>query len=290
MPGMRKFRLSRIAGLAALLGLALLMAAPAVFLLSGALMSSGELGENLGPVLGGGPGKTDFARWTLLPREPTLRSEVELLLDSPEFFHMFWNSVKIAAGALLGQGLAGAPAAWGFARYRFPGRRAVFGLYIVLMLMPFQVTMLSSYIAIDRLGLKDSLWAVILPSAFSTFPVYIMYRSFRSIPEAILESARLDARNAVQIFLYIGLPLGSAGVASAMVLGFLECWNLIEQPLAFLRDQSRWPLSLYLPDIGLARAGPAFAGSLVALVPAVLVFLSGRDFLEQGIVAAAVKE
>lgn len=286
---MGRHSLSRAAWLAVLAALAGLMAAPVLFLVSGAFMSSGELNDDLGPVLGGGMGPAGFARWTLLPREPTLRSEVELLLDSPEFFHMFWNSVRLTAGALVGQAAVGAPAAWGFARYRFPGRRALFGLYVVLMLMPFQVTMLSGYIAIDRLGLKDSLWSVILPAAFSTFPVYIMYRSFRSIPEAILESAQLDARNALQVFLYVGLPLGAAGLASAMVLGFLECWSLIEQPLAFLREPERWPLALYLPDIGTARAGPAFAGSLVALVPAALVFLAGRDFLEQGIVAAAVK-
>lgn len=284
---MRKFSLWRALGLAMLVGLAALMAAPVVFMLGGAFMSSGELSDNLGPVLGGNGG--GFAHWTLLPREPTLRSEVELLLDSPEFFHMFWNSVKIAAGALLGQLAVGAPAAWGFARYRFPGRRVLFGLYVTLMLMPFQVTMLSSYLAIDRLGLRDSLWAVIMPSAFSTFPVYIMYRSFYTIPDAVIESAMLDARNGWQVFRYVGLPLGGPGVASAMVLGFLECWNLIEQPLAFLRDAVKWPLSLYLPNIGLVTAGPAFAGSLVALVPAVLVFLSGRDYLEAGIAAAAVK-
>jgi len=286
---MRRNLLSRLPGLVLLCGLALLMCVPAAFLLSGAFMSTGELAENLGPVLPQGYGSRGFASWTLLPREPTLRPEAELL-DSPEYFHMFWNSVWITAGVLLGQITVGAPAAWGFARYQFPGRRALFGLYIILMLMPFQVTMLSSFLSIDRLGLMDSLWAVILPSAFSTFPVYIMYRSFRSIPEPILESARLDARNGFQIFWHIGLPLGSAGVASALVLGFLESWNLIEQPLAFLEDKSLWPLSLYLPDIGLDRAGPAFAGSLVALVPALLVFLGGRDFLEQGIVAAAVKE
>lgn len=287
---MRKKLLPRLPGLALLCGMALLIFAPVVFLLGGAFMSAGELKENLGPVLAPAYGSEGFAGWTLLPREPTLRAEVELLLDSPEYFHMFWNSVWITAGVLLGQITVGAPAAWGFARYRFPGKRALFGLYIILMLMPFQVTMLSSFLAIDRLGLMDSLWAVILPSAFSTFPVYIMYRSFRSIPEAILESARLDARNGFQIFWHIGLPLGSAGVASALVLGFLESWNLIEQPLAFLKDKALWPLSLYLPNIGLNRAGPAFAGSLVALVPALLVFLGGRDFLEQGIVAAAVKE
>lgn len=268
--------------------LGLLVCSPVIALVSGSLMSAGELSQNLAPILSeGGKG---YVRWSLLPRSPTLRSQVELLLDSPEFFHMFWNSVKITGGILLGQLLLGAPAAWGLARFHFRFRKALFTLYLILMLMPFQVTMLSSFLVLDRLSLLDTPWAVILPGAFSTFPVFLMYRFFRSIPEAILESAKLDARNAFQIFWHIGVPLGSAGIVSALVLGFLESWNLIEQPLAFLKDQALWPLSLYLPNISLGRAGPAFAGSVLALVPAFLVFLSGRDYLEQGITAAAIKE
>lgn len=284
---MPKKLLRRLPVLIPLCGLGALMCAPVLSLLSGAFMSQRELLEHLGPVLADQKG---FASWPLLPRVPSLRSTVELLLDSPEFFHMFWNSVWVTGGILIGQLAVGAPAAWAFARYRFPFQRVLFGLYVVLMLMPFQVTMLSGFLALDRLGLIDTLWAVILPSAFSTFPVYIMYRFFRSIPASILESARLDARNAFQIFWHIGIPLGSAGMVSAAVLGFLECWNLIEQPLAFLKTKALWPLSLYLPNISLDRAGPAFAGSVLALIPASLVFLSGRDYLEQGIVAAAIKE
>lgn len=281
-------KLRRVIVLIGLGGLAVLMCSPVVFLFSGAIMDSGELREYLSPVLLNRRGC--YAQWSLLPQYPSLSPAVELLLDSPEFFHMFWNSVAITVGILGGQLLVGAPAAWGFARYDFPLRGPLFALYLILMLMPFQVTMLSSFLALDRMGINDTLWAVILPCAFSTFPVFIMYRFFRSIPQSIIESAMLDARNAFQIFWHIGVPLGSAGIVSAMVLGFLECWNLIEQPMAFLKTKTLWPLSFYLPNIGLSNAGPAFAGALVTLVPAFLVFLSGRDYLEQGIVASAVKE
>ena len=112
------------------------------------------------------------------PMYPTLRAYVELLLDSPGYFVMFWNSIRVTAGILLGQILVGVPAAWAFARYDFPLKKPVFTVYITLMMMPFQVTMLSNYLVLDRLGLMDTLWAVILPGAFSTFPVFIMYRFF----------------------------------------------------------------------------------------------------------------
>ena len=260
---------------------------PLAFLLGGSFMGTQEVLQKLGPVLGDMNG---FASWSLIPQYPTLRPYVELLLDSPQFFVMFWNSVRLTAGVLFGQMIVGVPAAWGFARYDFPGKGALFTLYIVLMLMPFQVTMVSNYLVLNRLSLLDTHMGIILPAVFSTFPVFIMYRFFRGIPRSLIESARLDGASEWQIFWRIGLPLGSAGVMSAMVLSFLECWSMIEQPMTFLKNRSLWPLSLYLPDIAADRAGLALAASVTALIPAILVFLYGQTYLEQGIIAAGVKE
>lgn len=260
---------------------------PLAFLLGGSFMGTQEVLQKLGPVLGDMKG---FASWSLIPQYPTLRPYVELLLDSPPFFVMFWNSVRLTAGVLFGQMIVGVPAAWGFARYDFPGKGALFTLYIVLMLMPFQVTMVSNYLVLNRLSLLDTHMGIILPAVFSTFPVFIMYRFFRGIPRSLIESARLDGASEWQIFWRIGLPLGSAGVMSAMVLSFLECWSMIEQPMTFLKNRSLWPLSLYLPDIAADRAGLALAASVTALIPAILVFLYGQTYLEQGIIAAGVKE
>lgn len=260
---------------------------PLAFLLGGSFMGTQEVLQKLGPVLSDMKG---FASWSLIPQYPTLRPYVELLLDSPQFFVMFWNSVRLTAGVLFGQMIVGVPAAWGFARYDFPGKGALFTLYIVLMLMPFQVTMVSNYLVLNRLSLLDTHMGIILPVVFSTFPVFIMYRFFRGIPRSLIESARLDGASEWQIFWRIGLPLGSAGIMSAMVLSFLECWSMIEQPMTFLKNRSLWPLSLYLPDIAADRAGLALAASVTALIPAILVFLYGQTYLEQGIIAAGVKE
>ena len=93
-----------------------------------------------------------------------------------------------------------------------------------------------------------------------------------------------------RIFRKIGLPLASNGILSAVVLGFLEYWSLIEQPLAFLEDQSLWPLSLYLPEISLSQAGYSFAASVITLIPPAFVFLIGQDYLEKGIAASGLKE
>ncbi|MEG0086274.1 MAG: carbohydrate ABC transporter permease, partial [Niameybacter sp.] len=214
----------------------------------------------------------------------------ELLLDSPEFFAMFWNSVKLVVPILVGQVCFGMPAAWGFARYKFPFKKTLFTLYIALMLMPFQVTMVPNYLVLDKLQLLDTRAAIIWPMIFSTFPVFIMYRFFKSIPEAMIEAIQIDGAGHLKTFWYIGLPLGAPGIVSAMVLGFLEYWNMIEQPLTFIQNKSLWPLSLYLPKITIDQLGVSIVASVVMLIPALLVFLWGQNDLEAGIRVAGLKE
>lgn len=272
-----------------LLGLlALLALYPVFFLIMGSLMGNDELAEYLGAVI---VQKEGFVDVPLLPVYPTLKHFVEIFLDSPEFFVMFWNSIQITFGVLAGQLVVATMVAWGLAKYDFPGKRGCLLIYMILMLLPFQVLMLSEYLVLDKLNLTDSLWGIILPGVFSAFPVFIMYRFFREIPDSLIESARLDGAREWQLFWYIALPLGSSGVIASMVLEFLEYWSLIEQPMTFLKDKSLFPLSVFLPDItSIGRSGMAFAASVVTFIPALLVFLGGQDYLEQGIMAGAVKE
>ena len=128
------------------------------------------------------------------------------------------------------------------------------------------------------------------PGGFSTFPIFIMYRFSKGFLWRFWKRQDLTVQVSLNWFFIVAIPLGSPGVISAIVLGFLEYWNLIEQPMAFLKTKELWPLSLYLPNIELEQAGFAFAASVVALAPAVLVFLSGQDYLEQGICLYGGKE
>lgn len=261
---------------------------PVFFLVAGSFMGNDELKQYLGAVIAGSGGYADFP---LLPQYPTLQHYIKILLDSPEFFVMFWNSVKITFGVLAGQLVVGTMAAWGFAKYDFPWKKGFFLIYMILMLLPFQVLMLSDYLVLDKLKLTDSLWGIILPGIFSTFPVFIMYRFFTEIPDSLLESAKLDGAKEWQLFFYLALPIGSSGIIASMVLGFLEYWSLIEQPLTFLKDKSLFPLSVFLPDVTrVNQSGMAFAASVLTFFPALLVFLGGQEYLEQGIMAGAVKE
>lgn len=274
--------------------IAMLLSAAALFvwvplwmLLSASFMGSREMVHNLAPVLSEEAG---YAHWPILPQYPTLKPYVELLLDAPEFFTMFWNSCRQVFPIVAGQIVIGAPAAWAFARFRFRGKGVLYALYIILMLMPFQVTMVSSYFVLDRLGMMNTVWAIILPGAVSAFPVFLMIRFFAAIPSAMTEAASLDGAGAWQIFIHLGLPLGVPGILSAVVLGFLEYWNALEQPMTFLKDQTLWPLSLYLPTVTAENAGASLAASVIMLTPALLIFLFGQKYLEAGIAASGMKD
>lgn len=291
---MKKFRPRRflasavpIAVTIILFAAGLLFCLPIFAVILGSLKSDRELMSALIAVIGDGQGTV---QWHFLPLYPTAKHFVNLLFYTPEFFTVFWNSMKIAALILLGQLFVAIPSAWGFAKFSFRGKGALFLSYVILMLMPFGVMMLPSYLVLNKMHLMNTHWAVILPAVFSTFPVFLMYRGFCAIPKDLYEAAKIDGAREWQIFFKIGIPLGSPGILSALVLGFLEYWNMIEQPLAFLSDPSLWPLSLYLPEINILKAGMALAASVVTLMPAVFVFFMGQDYLEQGIVSSGMKE
>lgn len=273
--------------LAVLLVLVILICFPVWFAVTGAFSAQWELEANLSPVFLDAEG---MAAWSVLPAAPTLRSLVEVLLDSPGFFTMFWNSVVISLGILVGQLLVDVPAAWALARFSLRGKKAILTIYIVLMLMPFQVLMFPQYLVLRKLELLDTLGAVILPAIFSAFPVFLLHRFFQAIPQEILEAARLDGAGELRIFCRIALPLGAPGILSVGILTFLDSWNMIEQPMTYLKTKALWPLSLFLPEIEMADIGMGFGAALLMLIPALLLFLSCQDDLEQGIALSGGKD
>ncbi|MBC5743255.1 carbohydrate ABC transporter permease [Lachnospiraceae bacterium MD308] len=266
-----------------LAALLIFMVMPLIMLCTNSLMGKQELMETCGAVLSDYGTKT---RFSLFPQYPTLQAYVRLLLDSPEYFKAFWNSAILSVGVLAGQLLITVPAAWAFARFEFPGKSAVRFLYILLLLLPFQVTMVSGYLVLDTLKLLDTYLAVILPGVFSALPMFILSKSFAAIPKETIEAAKIDGAGNFCIFARIGIPLGMPGIFSVLVLGFLEYWNAVEQPLTYLKTETLKPLSLYLPMMVKEEIRSAFAASIITLLPAVLLFLCGRESLEKGIAAS----
>ena len=262
------------------------MVFPLFMLTANSLMGRQELLETCGAVL------ADYgenAKLRIFPMYPTLRAYVRLLLDSPEYFTAFWNSMIQTVLVLAGQLLAAVPAAWAFSQFRFPGKKVLWFLYMLLMILPFQVTMVSGYLVLNTMDLMDTRAAVILPGIFSTLPVFILQKTFAGIPKELLEAAKIDGAGDLRIFVSMGIPLGMPGIFSILILGFLEYWNTIEQPMTYLKTEALWPLSLYLPQMVNTEIAAAFAASIITLLPALLLFFYGQDSLEQGIVASGVK-
>ena len=217
------------------------MVFPLFMLTANSLMGRQELLETCGAVL------ADYgenAKLRIFPMYPTLRAYVRLLLDSPEYFTAFWNSMIQTVLVLAGQLLAAVPAAWAFAQFRFPGKKVLWFLYMLLMILPFQVTMVSGYLVLNTMDLMDTRAAVILPGIFSTLPVFILQKTFAGIPKELLEAAKIDGAGDLRIFVSMGIPLGMPGIFSILILGFLEYWNTIEQPMTYLKTEALWPLSL----------------------------------------------
>ena len=262
------------------------MVFPLFMLTANSLMGRQELLETCGAVLAD---YGESANLRVFPMYPTLRAYVRLLLDSPEYFTAFWNSMIQTILVLAGQLLAAVPAAWAFAQFRFPGKKVLWFLYMLLMILPFQVTMVSGYLVLNTMDLMDTRAAVILPGIFSTLPVFILQKTFAGIPKELLEAAKIDGAGDLRIFVSMGIPLGMPGIFSILILGFLEYWNTIEQPMTYLKTEALWPLSLYLPQMVNTEIAAAFAASIITLLPALLLFFYGQDSLEQGIVASGVK-
>lgn len=264
-----------------------LMLLPLCLMVTNSFLGVREIQEAYGIVLEESGEEFSFR---ILPQYFTLRPYVELLLDSPDFFVMFWNSSRQVFPILLGQIVIGMPAAWAFARFQFRGRKILFFGYMVLMILPFQVTMVSNYILLSKLSLMDTHLGLIVSGIFSTFPVFLMEKFFKALPEAMLDAARVDGASELQIFIKLGIPLGMPGMMSSVILCFLEYWNAIEAPMTFLKTKAKFPLSLYLPNITTDQLSSSFAASIVMMIPAVLIFLWGRDYLQQGIEASGLKE
>lgn len=262
------------------------MVFPLFMLTANSLMGRQELLETCGAVLAD---YGESVKLRVFPMYPTLRAYVRFLLDSPEYFTAFWNSMIQTILVLAGQLLAAVPAAWAFAQFRFPGKKVLWFLYMLLMILPFQVTMVSGYLVLNTMDLMDTRAAVILPGIFSTLPVFILQKTFAGIPKELLEAAKIDGAGDLRIFVSMGIPLGMPGIFSILILGFLEYWNTIEQPMTYLKTEALWPLSLYLPQMVNTEIAAAFAASIITLLPALLLFFYGQDSLEQGIVASGVK-
>jgi multiple sugar transport system permease protein len=268
---------------------AFLFLLPTVLTISNSFMAQTEISANYGVVFSSGAeegGKTYMAEkinLKFIPDKVSFSQYVTALIKSPEYLLKFWNSVILVVPIVLLQVGVAAVAAYGFTRWRGRWRSFIFFFYVILMLMPYQVTLVPNYLVSDWLGILDSRWAIIFPGAFAPFSVFLLTKFMRRIPGSLIEAAKLDGAGEWQIFTRICLPQCRSALYSIAILVFIDYWNMVEQPLILLPDATKQPLSVYLSTINAGEVGLAFAVATIYMVPTLLLFLHGEEYLVEGI-------
>lgn len=218
-----------------------------------------------------------FVQMTLLPTEPTLAQYREFLLQSPEQLRLFWNSVLLIVPILLGQLVVSVLAAYAFERSRWKYKEVVFAVYLVILLMPMQVTLVPNYITADLLGLLNSYWAIILPAMFHPLGVFLLRLQMKGFDRSWVEAAQDCGASEWQIFRRVILPNLRPGIMIVLVLTVAEYWNIIDQAIVFLDTTVKQPLSVSLSQMLAGESGIFFAASCVYVLPVLLVFGMGKS-------------
>ena len=206
-----------------------------------------------------------------------------MLLQSPQYLLKFWNSVILTVPIVLGQVGIAALASYSLTRYCGRARNVVFFSYVILMLMPYQVMLVPNYLVADWLHILDTRWSIIFPGVFAPFSVFLLTKFMRRIPASLIEAALIDGASEWQIFTRICLPQCRSALYSIIILVFIDYWNMVEQPLVLLSDVEKQPLSVYLATINAGETGVAFAVAVIYMIPPLLLFLHGEEYLVEGI-------
>ncbi len=267
---------------------AMLFLMPIVLTITNSFMSASEISANYGQVFattdtGGKVYIAEKVNLKFIPDMVSFSQYITVLFKSPEYLLKFWNSVILVVPIVVFQLLVAAGASFGFTRYRGRIKENIFFVYIILMLMPYQVTLVPNYLVSDWLNILDTNWAIWLPGIFSPFAVYLLTKYMRRIPASVMEAAQIDGAGEWQIFRKICMPLCKGAMCSIAILIFIDYWNMVEQPLILLSDPEKHPLSVFLSKINAGEIGLAFAVATIYMVPPILVFLYGEDYLVEGI-------
>ena len=224
------------------------------------------------------------------PSALTLAQYRYVLADQAGFFRYYRNAILYTAAILIGQAGVLPTMAYALSRFRFPGRDLLSFLVIMLLLLPFQVTMVPTVLVLRRLGLMDTVWAMILPAIASPFYIFLLRQHMIRIPDALFEAAQLDGAGTVRCFIHIALPVSKSVLLTALALSFADAWNMVEQPLVFLPGRSDLhPLSVVFSQLARRGTGGEFAGACLYILPALLVYALLQKHMMAGIQLSAAK-
>ena len=223
---------------------------------------------------------------------PTLVNYKEALTILP-FGRFFLNSLFVSLSIMFGQLLICSLGAYAFARLDFPGRDKVFFIYLATLMIPGQLLTLPLYLILREFGMIDSYYGVILPGLFSAYGTFLLRQFFKTIPRDLEDAARIDGSSAFGIYWRIILPLSKPALATLGIFIFVSAWNDFFWPFIVLSDNSKMTLTVGLAqfnDLFLADWGKLMAGSMISLIPVLIVYLLFQKFINRGIALTGLKE
>lgn len=217
------------------------------------------------------------------------------VINSPDidFLLFFWNSLKIAAATTFTQLLTCSMAAFSFARLRYPGRNTLFFVFLATMMIPGTVILIPTFILMRSLKLLDTHWALILPAMTSTFGVFLLRQQFMTLPEELVEAARMDGAGFFRIYGQILLPLIGPGLSALGIFTFLGSWNSFMGPLLYLRSWEKYTYPLAIATLqgymGTGNRAHVLAAVMIGIFPILVFFLIAQRYVIQGIAVTGLK-
>ncbi|RCW60373.1 MULTISPECIES: carbohydrate ABC transporter permease [Halanaerobium] len=256
--------------------IAIFMLLPFFWMISTSLKSSGSV-------------MTIPIQW--IPENPGFNSYRKVFEIFP-FARSIFNSVFVAVATTLITVLSSAMAAYVFAKFEFKGREILFSLYLATLMIPKQVTMIPNFLIIREIGLLNTFTGLMLPSLFNAFATFMLRQNIKTVPDSYIEAAVMEGSSQFRIFKDIILPLVKPTLATLTVITFMEAWNRYLWPLIVLTDRSKMTLPVGLSLLN-GQYGEQYnllmAGSLISIIPMLLVYIFAQKYFEKGLSVGGIK-
>jgi len=273
---MRTRRVSRVLGYGALIAAAVAVLLPFYWMLNSSLKTNNEVFTI--PV-------------TWLPDSLVWRNYLDIWQKS-DMTTWLRNTLVLSVAVTVLQVVTGSFAGYGFAKVRFPGRNVLFLAYLATIAVPWQSYMIPQFVLMSKLGLPDTLWSIIALQAFGAFGVFLMKQYYESIPDELLDAARIDGMSEYGIYRRIMLPLSVPALASLSLLTLVTTWNDYLGPLLYLRTHSLWTVQIGLKSF-ISQYNAEYAlimtGSVLSVLPIAVIFLLGQRYFVEGIATTGLK-
>lgn len=268
--------------------LALVILVPVVVTVLYSFFSPGEIQDFMAT-----RGSYDETAWMdarLSPKMFSLDQYWQILVVDTSVLRMFTMSAFYTVAILLGQAVFVPMMAYALSRFKFRFRGAVFAMILLLMLLPYQVTMVPNVLTLRALGLLNTIWAVILPMWFAPFYIFLLRQFMVSLPDELFEAAEVDGAGSVRCYFHVALPVCRPAIGAAVALSFADCWNLVEQPMTYLSArQELQPLSVMFNQLVSESTGVEFAGAVLYMLPALFIYLYFLEDILSGIQLSELK-